>query len=139
MVLDGSARLNHYRVVDESVDSFHVGGFFAQQDQSSRLDACSVVVGGGLVRNDVLVNLNARGAAVDLTGLYLGRGRSHVDNHTHVVHHTPEGTSREHYKGILDDLSPGLSFTVELQSDQEPSRPIQSRAIRICCYPEMPK
>ena len=105
VVLDGGARLNHYRVVDESADSFHVGGLFAQQDQSSRLDACSVVVGGGLVRNDVLVNLNAPGAAVDLTGLYLGRGRSHVDNHTHVVPHTPEGTSREHYKGILDDRS----------------------------------
>ena len=105
VVLDGSARLNHYRVVDESADSFHVGGLFAQQDQSSRLDACSVVVGGGLVRNDVLVNLNAPGAAVDLTGLYLGRGRSHIDNHTHVVHHTPDGTSREHYKGILDDRS----------------------------------
>ena len=129
MVLDSNARLSHYRVVDESADSYHVGGLFAQQDQSSRLDACSVVVGGGLVRNDVLVNLNAPGAAVDLTGLYLARGRSHVDNHTHVVHHTPDGTSRENYKGILDDRSravfhgritvgPGAQQTNSEQSNQ---------------------
>ncbi len=128
-VLDSNARLSHYRVVDESPDSYHVGGLFAQQDQSSRLNACSVVVGGGLVRNDVLVNLNAPGAAVDLTGLYLARGRSHVDNHTHVVHHTPDGTSRENYKGILDDRSravfhgritvgPGAQQTDSEQSNQ---------------------
>ena len=129
MVLDSNARLSHYRVVDESADSYHVGGLFAQQDQSSRLDACSVVVGGGLVRNDVLVNLNAPDAAVDLTGLYLGRGRSHIDNHTHVVHHTPDGTSRENYRGILDDRSravfhgritvgPGAQQTDSEQSNQ---------------------
>ena len=129
MGLDSNAKLSHYRVEDESADSNHVGGLFAQQDQSSRLDACSVVVGGGLVRNDVLVNLNAPGSAVDLTGLYLGRGRSHVDNHTHVVHHTPDGTSRENYKGILDDRSravfhgritvgPGAQQTDSEQSNQ---------------------
>lgn len=105
VILDDGARLTHQRIIDESSRSFHVGGLFARLNRDSRLDAYSVTLGGALVRNDVLVNLDATGATVDLVGLYLSRGRSHVDNHTHVIHNCPGGTSREFYKGILFDRS----------------------------------
>ncbi len=116
VVLDGGARLNHYRVVDESADSFHVGGLFAQQDQSSRLGACSVVV-------PAFISVEAEATLITIRMWFTIHQRAPVGNITKVSWM----------------IVPGLSFTVELQSDQEPSRPIRSRAIRICCYPEMPK
>ena len=105
VILEEGAQLSHHRITDESSRSFHVGGLFAALDGDSRLDACSVTLGGSLVRNDVLVHLEAPGAAVDLAGLYLARGRGHIDNHTHVVHNSPGARSRELYKGVLNDRS----------------------------------
>ena len=105
VILEEDAQLTHQRITDESSRSFHVGGLFARLGGDSRLDACSITLGGSLVRNDVLVNLDASGATVDLAGLYLARGRCHIDNHTHVVHNSPSARSRELYKGILNDRS----------------------------------
>jgi Fe-S cluster assembly protein SufD len=36
------------------------------------------------------------------------RGRQHVDNHTRIEHAKPHGTSREFYKGILDEHARGV-------------------------------
>ena len=43
-----------------------------------------------------------------LNGLYLVTGRQHVDNHTRIDHVRPHGTSRELYKGVLDEQSSGV-------------------------------
>jgi Fe-S cluster assembly protein SufD len=60
------------------------------------------------VRNDIDVGLNAGGGDCTLNGLYVTRGRQHVDNHTRIVHASPHCTSRELYKGILDNSSSGV-------------------------------
>ena len=49
VILDDGARLTHQRIIDESSRSFHVGGLFARLNRDSRLDACSVTLGGALV------------------------------------------------------------------------------------------
>jgi Fe-S cluster assembly protein SufD len=36
------------------------------------------------------------------------KGRQHVDHHTVIDHRKPRGTSRELYKGVLDDTSSGV-------------------------------
>ncbi len=41
-------------------------------------------------------------------GLYLARDREHVDHHTRIDHVAPNCTSRENYKGILDDQGHGV-------------------------------
>ncbi len=96
------AALEHLRLQQESETAFHVGGLYARLEQGSRLAATAVDLGGRLVRNDVQAALTAAGAQCVLNGLYVVDGRSHVDNHTHVDHAQPHGTSREFYKGVLD-------------------------------------
>jgi len=49
--------------------------------------------------------LNGTGADCELNGLYVTKGRQHVDNHTTIDHSKPNCISRELYKGILDDVS----------------------------------
>src|SRR5690606_21471069 len=41
-------------------------------------------------------------------GLYMGRDRQEVDNHTSLLHAHPNCGTREVYKGILDDRSHGV-------------------------------
>ena len=43
-------------------------------------------LGGGLVRNDVDIDLNAPRANVEFNGLYLAAEGQHIDNHTRVDH-----------------------------------------------------
>jgi Fe-S cluster assembly protein SufD len=80
----------------------------ALQGRDSNLKAHSLSLGGSIVRNDVHVTLNDQGADCILNGLYVTKGRQHVDNHTSIDHAMPNCTSRELYKGILDDKSSGV-------------------------------
>lgn len=96
------ARVEHYRVQQESTKAFHVGGLHVHQERDSVFSAYGADLGGLLVRNDVQVTLDAEGAACELNGLYIVDGRRHVDNCTFVDHARPRGSSREYYKGILD-------------------------------------
>ena len=45
-----------------------------------------------------------------MNGLYSVTGTQHVDNHTRIDHLTPQCTSRELYKGILDGKARGVFY-----------------------------
>ena len=105
IVLDENAALQHYKLEQEGAATTHIGGLYVQQDRNSHLDAHSIALGGRLVRNELQVDLNGRGAACILNGLTLTHHQQHVDNHTRIEHHQPQATSNESYKGILDDRS----------------------------------
>jgi Fe-S cluster assembly protein SufD len=105
IVLDENAALQHYKLEQEGATATHIGGLYVQQDCSSHLDAHSIALGGRLVRNELQVDLNGRGAECTLNGLTLTHHQQHVDNHTRIEHHQPQASSNEWYKGILDDRS----------------------------------
>lgn len=97
------ANLDHYRLQEETDAAYHVGGMHVNMGRDSRFTAHGIDLGGRLVRNEVRSLLAAPGAECVLNGLYIASGRRHVDNYTHIDHAQPHGTSREYYKGILDD------------------------------------
>lgn len=103
VAVDSRARIEHYRVQQESTEGYHVGGLHIHQNRDSAFTSYGADLGGLLVRNDVQATLDAEGAECELNGLYIVDGRRHVDNYTFVDHARPRGTSREFYKGILDD------------------------------------
>jgi Fe-S cluster assembly protein SufD len=105
IVLDENAVLQHYKLEQEGTAATHIGGLYVQQDSSSRLDAHSIALGGRLVRHELQVDLNGRGAACNLNGLTLTHGQQHVDNHTRIEHHQPQASSNEWYRSILEDRS----------------------------------
>ena len=97
----GSA-LQHYKLQAESLKGYHISTTRIQQERDSKVESCSISLGGGLVRNDLVVSLDGEGAEVSLDGLYIANGRQHVDNHTWIHHHSPHTSSREEYRGVLD-------------------------------------
>lgn len=99
------AKVDHYKLQQESIKAFHVGGVYIKQARSSEVKTHSFALNGELLRNDVLVNLEGEGAHVEMNGLVLGQGQAHIDNHTQVNHLVPHCTSDEYYKTILDDKS----------------------------------
>jgi len=102
LVLAEGARLGHYKLQQESEQALHIATLGARQAGASRLGVHSVSLGAQLARNDINVVLDGEEVACDLNGLYLARGRQHVDFHTRIDHARPRGTSRELFKGIVD-------------------------------------
>jgi Fe-S cluster assembly protein SufD len=68
----------------------------------------AVNLGGSLVRNDLTAVLGGQRAHCTLNGLSLGTAEQLVDNHTTIDHATPNCTSFELYKAILDGRARGV-------------------------------
>jgi len=107
-VVGAGAVLDHYTVQQESEQAFHVGNLVIRQADQSRVTSASFALGGSLVRNHVNAVLAGEGAEAHLNGLFMLRGTQHVDNHLRVDHIRPRGSSREVYRGILDDEARGV-------------------------------
>jgi Fe-S cluster assembly protein SufD len=105
VVLAEGARLEHYALVEEGARGFHIARTRVRQSLGSRFSSYGVALGGALVRNELKVELEAEGSEAELGGLYVLGGRQHLDNAIHVDHLSPGGTSRQLFKGVLDDAA----------------------------------
>jgi Fe-S cluster assembly protein SufD len=103
-----NARVDHYRLQQESLSAFHTSLVEIHQGRDSNVTTHSVSFGGGLVRNDVEVVLEDENCECTMNGLYAVNGRQHVDNRTCVDHTKPHCSSHQLYKGILDGHSRGV-------------------------------
>jgi len=73
-----------------------------------KLKMIFVTLHGGVISNTVTVNLKGAHAECDLSGLYLVDGVQKVENRVFMNHLVPECTSRQLFKGILDEKSSAL-------------------------------
>ncbi len=103
--LDDAARLSHVRLQEQPPESLEVSRLTARLQARAGLDACTLDLGGRLVRHDVAVRLEGAEASVSLNGVYLTDGRRHVDNHTRIDHVARDTRSSEDYRGVLKDRS----------------------------------
>jgi Fe-S cluster assembly protein SufD len=103
-----NAQVKHCKLQEETEAAYHIATIQARQEGDSRFSSHSVSLGGGLVRNDIQTVLGGSGAECVFDGLYLASGRQHVDHHTTIDHAQPHCSSRELYKGILDDQATGV-------------------------------
>ena len=73
--------------------------------QGARLRMCTVTLGGQHVRNNVTVRMQGEHCGLEADGLYLIDREQQCDNYIFVEHAKPHCTSRELYKGIVDDAA----------------------------------
>jgi Fe-S cluster assembly protein SufD len=106
--LEAQAQLDLVRLQREGAQHFHVSDVHVLLARDSRFTAHDFSLGGALVRKDVAANLAGEGAECTLDGLYLASSQELVDNHTLIDHASPQGTSRELYKGILSGAGRGV-------------------------------
>jgi len=102
------AKLDHYKLQQESLRSYHIGSLNIHQKENSRFESHSISLGGSLVRNDIDCNMAESGSEITMNGLYIVNGRQHVDNHTCVNHSKPHTSSEEYYRGVLDGYARGV-------------------------------
>lgn len=108
ITLADNAQLDYCLIQLQGKKASHIGGVTITQAQNSQLNMCTITLGGQMIRNELHVSLDGECADANCSGLYYGKRRQHIDNHTTIHHTAPACTSRELYKGILDDRARGV-------------------------------
>jgi Fe-S cluster assembly protein SufD len=107
-VVGENAVVEHDKLQNEALDSFHVGTIHFRQARSSNVVSNAINLGGAIVRNTITAVLNDEGIECTLNGLNLATGTQLIDNHTTIDHAKPHCASHELYKSVLDGKSRGV-------------------------------
>lgn len=99
--------VRYHRVQAEGAGACHVGHTSVVQARDANLRARMVQLGSDVGRSALDVVLAGDGANADIAGLYLPSGTQHHDNVVTVEHAASHTTSRELFKGVVDDAARG--------------------------------
>ena len=97
------ARLRLYRLQGVNTPATHITHMEVTMQADASVELCTVTLGGGHVRNNVVVRMQGEGCSLRADGLYLIDRQQECDNYIFVEHAKPHCNSRELYKGIIDD------------------------------------
>ena len=101
--LGEGAVLDHDRLQLGRDGTSLIGKSFIDLAGGSRLRQTVATIGGALARNESEARLLGEGIDCILSGVYLPRGREHVDNLIRIHHTKPNCRSDQYYKGVLHD------------------------------------
>jgi Fe-S cluster assembly protein SufD len=108
LVAGQDAVVSHFLVERENLAAFNISTLRLELARGSNVSSHSILLGGGLVRNNVHPVLAGQGAECLINGLFVGAGSQHLDNYMLVEHAQPQCSSRQFYNGILDDRARGV-------------------------------
>ena len=108
-----SAEVDFCRIQAEGAATAHVGHTGIHQAAASQLRLTAVTVGGDVARNAIAARLAAPDARIELAGLNVTRLRQRHDTVVTVDHVAPRCTSRQRFRGVVDDHGKG-SFSGEV-------------------------
>jgi len=103
IALGANARLQHYRLNMAQQDALHIGATHVDLERDAQYHSFHLGLGSKLTRNDVVVNHNAGGSHVEMSGVYVPQNKQLVDFHTCIEHKVAHCTSNEVFRGIMND------------------------------------
>ena len=98
-----NASLHLDKIQNENEQSFHIATEQVIQEPDSTFSINTFTLNGGLVRNNLNIDVNGHNCVSYLNGAYVLNNKQHVDNHTTVDHKVAHCESHELYKGVIDD------------------------------------
>ncbi len=127
IVVELDAQLSYCKIQNDASHASQVSTTHIRQVGKSVVNAVTISLNGGVVRNNLHAILEAAHSEAHLYGLYFQRGSSHIDNHTVVDNVEPDCLSNELYKGILDNQSTGVfNGKVFVRKDAQKTNAFQS-------------
>ena len=108
LIAGENTTVSHYMIEREHGEAFNISTLRIQQGRSANVASHSLLLGGGLVRNNVHPVLAGEGGECLINGLFVGHDSEHLDNYMYVEHASPHSSSRQFYNGILDGHAHGV-------------------------------
>jgi len=99
--LGSHARLQHYRLQQESAGAHHLSRVALRQAAASEYHGVNIASGGAWNRTDIQARFDGEHAVCNLDGLYTVGEDQYTDFHLDVIHGLPNCSSREDFKGIV--------------------------------------
>lgn len=122
-----NAEVRYTKLQQYATNVFSIEGIYASQFKDSRFYTNTYTFKGGLVRNNIYINILGENSEAHMNGLYQISGKTHVDNNTSVDHTVPNCYSNELYKGILDESSKGVfNGKIYVRPDAQKTNAFQS-------------
>ena len=106
--LGEKAALKHVKLQRDGGDALHLSTWLVELGADARYDAFQFSTGASVARSQVYLRFAGEGSAADISGAFLLRGQQHGDTTLLVEHRVPRCTSRELFKGVLDDEARGV-------------------------------
>jgi len=97
-----AAHTGYVRIQERRIGHVQTGRLSVSVGKDARFAMASYDLGGGLVRNDVDIDLGAKGADLVCNGLYLASDGQHIDNHIRIDHRVGPASSSQEFRGILN-------------------------------------
>jgi FeS assembly protein SufD len=102
------AALKHVKLQAEGEDALHLSTSLVELGADARYDAFQFSVGASFSRHQAYLAFIGEHSAADISGSFLMRGQQHCDTTLLVEHRVPHCTSRELFKGVLDNEARGI-------------------------------
>jgi Fe-S cluster assembly protein SufD len=93
---------------DEPRDAINFAMTRARLAKGASLDSFALTTGARLSRHDIIARMEGEGARLALNGAYLLRGEQEATTAIVVDHAAPGGTTREVWKGVVDERAHGV-------------------------------
>jgi Fe-S cluster assembly protein SufD len=108
IVLEDGARIDRYKLQQDGSLGLHLATLACRLGRDARFVDHAFSLGAAFSRNDIDLRFEAEGGEGVLNGLFALDGRRFCDTHSRVDHAVPHCTSRQLYKGVLDQQSRGV-------------------------------
>ena len=102
------AALRHVKLERDGEDALHLSTVLVELAGDARYDAFQFSTGASFVRSQVYLAFMGEHSTADISGAFLMRGQQHCDTTLLVEHRVPHCTSRELFKGVLDNEARGV-------------------------------
>lgn len=108
VIVGKGARLGHVKCTLEAGAGTHLANWLVELGPDADYRGFQFTAGTGLARNGISVVFAGEDGKIDLSGTFLGRAGEHIDTTLLVDHAVPKCTSRELFKGVLEDHARGI-------------------------------
>jgi Fe-S cluster assembly protein SufD len=102
-----NAELEVYVLENQHNKATSIRSMYFEQGRDSRLTTHMGSLHGGLIRNNLQINLNGENAEANMFGMAFMDKSQHVDNFTKVIHNKPNCSSNQIYKNVMNESSSG--------------------------------
>lgn len=101
--LEANSQLEHVIIQNHNKEAFHIEGVHVKQADNSTMKSYALSKGAKLARFDIQTHYAAPGSHCEMIGLYEVSGKQHVDFHLNAEHKQPHCSTKQFYRGIVDD------------------------------------
>jgi Fe-S cluster assembly protein SufD len=124
---DENSVFEYTKVQNEHNGAAQIASTFIHQKARSTVNTNTISLHGGFIRNNIHVLLADKGCENNMYGLYLSDKFQHIDNSTFVDHASPDCTSIQKFKGVLDDMATGtFNGRIVVRRDAQNTRAYQA-------------